>query len=420
MLVVLVSGCLRPVDEPGPSYLVAGPTGGGGVTEHAVPWGDAGSADGGAPWRDGGLVAPLGPLDPALDPTLPGPCGRVFPQAPRCASGGSCLVLELPSGTRTEIATPLQVSPATLWHYPVGPMRGGFAFVTTDGSSTLWLAGAGGPPRALETTPPSVELHVKGFDEDDVGAWYIAERRAWTPQPMLHSRELMVKLSGFPLSRAAANLAPPTSNGVAVGTRYYVGLEDGLHRFATPGEGMLVHATGADEFIAAVAADTAGAVFLQCRVAQRHRCTLWRTERAAGEVASPVGALELAQTNLHQKGSVALLGGHAYVLGAEGLLRVPRGGGAFEQVYAGAPWAGWGTLQADSLRALGGRLYFGGVCQFDSDAPTYGSIELDPGALTARWLESDPAFPFVPWLTQPFAGEPGPYWVSNGQLFEKQ
>jgi hypothetical protein len=91
------------------------------------------------------------------------------------------------------------------------------------------------------------------------------------------------------------------------------------------------------------------------------------------------------------------VGTDVYALTGRGLYRAPLTGGAPVSVYLGDDLPQHaGTLKANSLRAEGGRLFLDQACHLDADAPEYGTVELNLSIGRARWLNNDPAFPFVP------------------------
>jgi hypothetical protein len=86
------------------------------------------------------------------------------------------------------------------------------------------------------------------------------------------------------------------------------------------------------------------------------------------------------------------LGGFAVVVEPRAIRAFPRAGGApliLYELSASSP----GTL--GNARLVDGRLVFDQVCA-TGPRPTTGRVELDPTLARARWLNEDPAWPFMP------------------------
>lgn len=408
MLVFALAGssCLIPVDVSLGSLdggAAGGTATGGGMATGggaAIGGGTAGGgAGGGVPsLPDAGLVTPLLALDAAN-------CGRVRELLEPCvADAGSCFALLRPGQSEVNIVVLEDILPDTYWS-AIGPASGGFVFGSTADSepfeSSLWYARAGSAPRKLQSGP-----RLRGIataDQPNYGFWYVAE----TQDPGV-SRNLMLVAglaSGGAPVPVASNLPEPTSNAVAVGTDYLVAFHDGLHSYYAAGGGLvspLVSVSGGSERIVHIAADATDVVFLQCTTDFPYECALKSYARQGNSVAATlISRVELliGRSSIHTGFSVTLLGPHAYVLGVQNLLRIPRSGGTIERVYAGESFPqNGGTLRGESLKNIAGKLYFGSVCYFDADAPGYAAVELDPATATARWLELDPTWPFVPHL----------------------
>lgn len=394
------SSCFSPVDvllgvvDAGQLSPDSGAGGGGG----AVATGGGQGGGGGLALNDAGLVTPLAHLAPAR-------CGVARNIGGACqGDAGLCISLLRDGQPEVNVLTDLDVAPPTPFSLgPIGPASGGFLSLVRDGAGTqdsLWYARAGAAPHVVQSAS---DLSVIGVaDQPAYGLWYIAVLRS---SGGVETHDLMLA-AGIAAGGTAQVAAPhltqlPTSNAVAVGSTYYVAFPDGLYSFFADGGGRLVPLTsvsGEHETITRIAADATDIVFLQCTDFPA-RCALRRYDRSTNATTTLLRDLEQLVGSVSTGTSVALNAGHAYVLGVLHLLRVPRAGGAVEVVYSGEEFPQYtGTLRGDSLQAIDGKLYFGSVCEFDADAPTYGAVELDPVGLTARWLELDPNYPFVPYL----------------------
>ncbi len=427
VVVVILFGaaCLEPVRETTLGQLPgagggggqdAGQQGTGGGTADAGG-GGTGSDGGPAVLPDAGFVARLANLDERR-------CNTRLPVPGACAvDGGECITFHRADGGVEEVATSTQVFSGSTFHYPLGLVGGGLAFVTygVGGGSTLWHARPGAPPAIVQTTSDALQSVYGVADaRPTYGFWYLAERYAGSP-PMLTSRALMLDANLPPsgATAASATLPRPTSNAAANGSNYYVAFEDGLHSFYPAGGGLISAVGATDETIVALDVDDEAVVYLQCRAPWPTRCHVFRVDhRPVPQTRLLLATLDGLAGGVGPGVSIALLGGHVYVLGVQGLVRVPRAGGPVELVYRGEAFPQYGgTLQSGSLLVLGDKLYFGGICHFDADAPGYGTIELDPVARTARWLDDDPAYPFVPHVTPSGPAQYDRWWVASDGIY---
>jgi hypothetical protein len=108
---------------------------------------------------------------------------------------------------------------------------------------------------------------------------------------------------------------------------------------------------------------------------------------------SPEGVRTELRTDLESPVGLFLIEGHVLVVEARRVRAFPKQGGAPLVLYELAP-ANLGTLTAPRL--VGGRLFFDQVCE--RVTPTVdlsGNVELDFVQGRARWLNEDPAFPFL-------------------------
>ena len=142
-----------------------------------------------------------------------------------------------------------------------------------------------------------------------------------------------------------------------------------------------------------MAASQTSVFFTRCANEWAGPCTLHRYDRIpATPTLNDLGTIP----NFELAGSMVLWGSELYVLTGRSLLRYPAQGGAPTVVFTGGPLPQHpGTLMQKSLRRVGNTLRFGSVCHFDADAPGYGTMDLDPIAATARWMNVDPAFPMI-------------------------
>ncbi len=398
---VLLAGtsCLFPVDDLRLGSIDGGATGGGGAAQGGGQGGGGGGGGGGSVVvnPDAGLVTPLARLPEAS-------CGRVESLAatPCPQDAGTCISLLRSGQAEVNVVTEADIpAVSNFGAFPIAPAGNGFLFsVSTTTQSSLYYTRAGAAPHVLQSAR---ELNVLAVaNSPSYGFWYIAEP---TSLSGLHSRDLMLvtdAASGGASIVVSTNLPEaPTSNAVAVGTNYFVAFSDGLHSFYPAGGGVispLTSVTGEPERILHIAANTTDIVLLQCTLSSV-RCAVRRFDRATNQTTTLLRDLTRLVGGVLPGASVAVTGGHAYVLGVLELLRVPLTFGPAELVYAGEDFPQYrGTLRGNSLEAIGGKVYFGSVCSFDADAPGYGAVELDPTTLTARWLELDPNYPFVPHL----------------------
>lgn len=109
---------------------------------------------------------------------------------------------------------------------------------------------------------------------------------------------------------------------------------------------------------------------------------------------APDGARSELRGDLDSPVGLFLVEGHALVVEARRVRAFPKQGGAPLTLYELAP-SNLGTLSAPRL--VGGRLFFDQVCERVTPAvDVSGNVELDFVLGDARWLNEDPAFPFVP------------------------
>ncbi|MDP2272569.1 MAG: hypothetical protein Q8N23_11350 [Archangium sp.] len=409
---VLLGGtsCLLSVQDLPLGSIDGGATGGGatgGGMAGGGNGGGGGAAQGGGQGGGGGGSVVVNPDAGLVTPLarLPEPsCGRVesLGATPCPQDAGICISLLRSGQAEVNVMTEADIpAVSNFGSLPIAPAGNGFLFsVRTTTESSLYYARAGAAPYVLQTAPQLEVLAVA--DSPSYGFWYIAEPTSLTG---LHSRDLML-VTGATSGGAAIGVFPnlpeaPTSNAVAVGSNYFVAFSDGLHSFYPAGGGVispLTSVTGESERILHIAANTTDIVYLQCTMSPV-RCAVRRFDRATNQTTTLLRDLTRLMGGVMPGASVAVTGGHAYVLGVLQLLRVPLTGGPAELIYAGEDFPQYtGTLRGNSLEAIDGKVYFGSVCRYDADAPTYGAVEIDPATLTARWLELDPDYPFVPHL----------------------
>jgi hypothetical protein len=302
---------------------------------------------------------------------------------------------------------------------------GGGLIYQSDGNATFRYATPGRAPSSILITNADMGLSIAPgsiSDSPSYGFWFIVE----DVDGAQVTRSLRLVTNGSGVATYTNSIdARPTSNGVALGTDYFVALEDGLHSYYPAGGSRVAEVTsvtGQPEQILGIASDSVFEVFfLQCISPYANgRCSLWKYEAPLNtnpRTTMLVQELPSIGSGVSSSLSIRVLGDWVYVLGVQYLLRVPRAGGAPEVVYRGEEFPQYGgTLKAGSLEAIDGKLYFGSVCHFDADLPGYGTIELDPTSLTARWLDLDPRWPLVPHITgfEPWASGAGPWATSQG------
>ena len=340
---------------------------------------------------------------PAPAPLTQAQCQWTLP-AQSCANdAGTCLLL-YPYGLKTkpplEALTGSQLGLDT-FHY--NTLWGSdWLFFTTYRSNTLPPA----PSRLLAlpalggALAPVLTLQQPTDRFDTIYAPAVTTGRMWFIAEIdtAAGRSVSLYLSnGTPWSAAtvaALNVPLPTSNGVAVGSDYFVAHADGVYSYYPAGGGRIAQLPGVVKI--AVTADEVLSV--SCSAIAGVGCSLHRTDRKTFVTQQLLGGVQ------DRVGSIAMLGAQVYVLGTLGLIRVPLAGGASEVVFKGSPFPQHtGTLDPLSLSAHNGKLTFGSICHPDADAPGYGTIELDPAARTARWLNLEPEFPLVEGV-KPFRG----------------
>jgi hypothetical protein len=230
---------------------------------------------------------------------------------------------------------------------------------------------------------------VSGVARVPYGTWFVAE----VSENTLTNRTLYLASFGTTWNATVAktNVPPLTTNAVALGSDYFVGHADGVWGYYAAGAGRIAQMTG----VTSVAATNAEVVFSACTATS---CSVYRHDRQS-QLTTPVHGPVVDKI-----GSVAILGGNIWALGAQTLTRIPLAPGAAEVVYRGTSFPQHaGTLHNGHLKVINGKLSFGSICEFDADAPGYGTIELDPVAKTARWVNLISGFPYLPSVV-PFYG----------------
>lgn len=363
-------------------------TGGGSATGGGSTTG-GGSATGGGAAADGGLVPSLAPLPMAS-------CGTAVVQ--QCL--GACLTWDRAGQASQPVAS---VPDLAGLNFVVGRTADDFLYVRTggDGGAELWRSVDAGSPSHVTFGPAGDLTHVEALATSSYATWFVAGLR----QDNVGEGVVGYVLSGTSHFSQAASVPHglgTTSNGVALGSDYYVALSDGLYAYYPAGSSRLVDVSSTTEAITALAVDAPGANLFFVRRSSSG-ATLWRMSLAVFPGApTQVASLPTSVGGVQGPRDVIVVhDGWVYSLGVRELVRVSTATPAVVEVlYAGEAFPQYGgTLKAGSLRAFDGKLYFGSVCHFDADSPGYGTIELDPLALTARWLDLDPPFPLVPYVT---------------------
>lgn len=325
------------------------------------------------PENDGGAVAPLTAL-PSSE------C-----HAARLDAGCTgCVTLHRAGVAPEVVASGADWPAADTIHFTVGSAGDGLVFATQSSAgqgSTLWLARSGLPPLALRST-------VVGEDFSEVAAvaqagselWLVADRYAGT---FSFGRDVLRSTGGAATAVATMVSHEVTSNGAVMGSSYFVGLADGVHEYTPAGDSLYAASTE----VVALTADAAGVVFVTCPLVRTVACKVWSAPR--GSAPGVLAQLSELRSAAGSRASVVVRGGDVWVLGATTLWRLPRAGGPAVAMYTG-------TLKPSSLKLQGGKLYFGAACEADT---SFASVELDPAARSARWLNLDPAYPLVPYLT---------------------
>ncbi len=237
------------------------------------------------------------------------------------------------------------------------------------------------------------------------GLWFISDLNDVTPRRNVHlASNAGGELTGS--SVAYPDVGAPVSNAVARGSGYLVAHADGLYEYYPAGRSRLVEQEG----IRAIAANEDVVAYSVCAPPNFIDCTVHGYDRTALTTWAYTGFFG-------DVFSLAIVGDELFGLSGRYLFRAPLSGSVAAVRYEGGTLPQHsGTLLSRSLRADGNKLYFQQVCYFDADAPGYGTIELDPTLGTARWLNTDPDFPFVNnlgvyqgWGPSPWANAHGIY-----------
>ncbi|MBL8922739.1 MAG: hypothetical protein JNJ54_28075 [Myxococcaceae bacterium] len=300
----------------------------------------------------------------AFAPRLPAPCfGGSGPASAQCVmalwpDGGSTLVTSVPTaGTRfirrlhgvragvaiVELADVAAAQPVTLEGAPVD-----------GGVKTTLFTGA---PAA---TLPALTLREAGFDVVS------CEATGCTLSTGAWDRAAMALASGV--------LAPTPSTPIVRSSR-------GTYAWATDA-GVVVSP-------AALVSTRPGGL-----AAFDEEDTLFVTEGAA-LLRLPASRLPTPlATGLDSPRGLFVIAGHVVVVEARRLRAFPKAGGTPLVLYE-LPVAATGDLTAPRLVA--GRLVFDQVCeQLAPGLVTRGNVEVDFARGSSRWLNDDPAFPFLP------------------------
>jgi len=121
--------------------------------------------------------------------------------------------------------------------------------------------------------------------------------------------------------------------------------------------------------------------------------TLFVTEGTSLLRRPPMGDAQTLTTTLSSPRGVLVIGGYALVVEARAVRAFPKQGGAPLVLYELLP-ADLGELTAPRL--VDGRLVFDQVCQaITATNLVNGNVELDFTLGQSRWLNDEPAFPFV-------------------------
>ncbi len=325
---------------------------------------------------DAGLIPKLPLLEESLCRTPPMP-------EPACPSPGGCVLLVSSQGQVEVLATMQALQAAQAW-----------VVHATDDEVLLQVrrsSASPGPERLvrvevatrsrtdLDSQPPSQNPSYSApSTSPGYGTWMVRATGATSRR-----YDLMLSVGGAALVGAMPSIPVPTTRGVAEGTDYYVGHDGEVASYYPAGGGALLK-LGSGESVQDLAVES-GVVW--ALVVRAGTSEIRRVTRQ--------GAVDTVARAEERLGSLAVVDGVVWALGGQGLLEV-RPGQTPRWRYRGELFPQHsGTLAPESLVARGGRLYLGQICHFDADAPEYGTVEIDPRAGTARWLEHDPAFPFV-------------------------
>lgn len=331
---------------------------------------------------------------------------------------GPCLTWETAGQPSQTVASLVELGS---FHYVAGRTENEFLYVTMepDGGSALWRSIDGGAPAEITSLPPGRLSMVSAMAAGTYGTWLVGSilSNGVNTNAIAYIVNTTNELA---VASTKTQTLYPTSNGVARGSDYYVALTDGLYSFYPAGESRLYFNPPTDSAtITSIAVDDAEQNIYFVRGGSGGYA-VWHFSFATNE-ATVLTSLPFDLVGYAMGvNALALHDGWLYVLGVRGLVRLnlttPT---TLELVYAGEPFPQYGgTLKQVGVRALGGKLYFGSICHFDADAPGYGTVELDPQALTARWLDLDPAFPRVPFVTSSEAwSDEGPVYARPGGAY---
>lgn len=412
---VLNLGCWNPVIEfplgsidsgsrldggaTGGGTATGGGSGGGGGTAMGTGGGLSGTGGGREGWSlelDAGIIAQL----PALPPS---DCDREMTLSNPCSDGGTCLGWLPANGTRTEVPISFGLQRV------LAQTPSGLLIQTPAPQATVAVVDTAGQLSTLFATNATGFFTTGVASVPNVGTWFVISAGE---EVRLHFSQ------GTDFGTVIATLpAIPVATPVAEGTTYFTAHEDGLYEYGFDHSARL-YATGEATRITQIAANATEVLFMQYRP-EPFLNQVWRFDRATRQSAKLFDVPEPVSAFNSLGHSLLWFNGSFYLLTPLYLLKLDLANTRVETVYRGdgfPQW--WGTLKSGSLVSRGNKLYFGSICHFDADAPGFATVELDPVARDARWLDSLPTWPAVPYVTarEGFIVE-GPVWASTSGAF---
>ena len=358
-----------------------------------------GSVGGGQGGGNVGEVARPAAITPA-NCVVPRPAGT-------CGVAGPCILFQQKGQPTTE-----RVSAATMGEDPSGLLALNsqqvvYALRTQAAPveyGVAWTGSLAGARIRLATAPVSSQPSIEAvnLDASTQGSDAVSYVLGWNTQAG-RTHDLY---RGATLVRSLPE-RPTDPRLWRKGSEWYFITSTGAYR-TSAASAPVAFATGSVTALEVTGTD----LFASVCSAPRADC---HVRRFAGGVGSGV---DLGGGTAEPIDSMKVIGGSLWTLTGRTLTEIPLATQVPQVRYRGDAFAQHaGTLLARSLRADGSKVVFGQVCEFTPAAPTYGSIELDPAALTSRWLNEDPGFPFLPVLS-PAKDTAGAPWANAHGLYE--
>lgn len=401
---LLLSGCINFISLP--SETDAGPVSGQ----------DAGPTE----QFDGGPIVSTVPLIKSLAPLAPAKCGKAMeklePLRPTCAPWSACAawVTQGAAAVPFDLLDVMKTLSFVKFVSPSGTAKGVLLQGTTSYYYSLFLVQPSGIPELVENEP----LDSQGFFGVAQGSavyhptgpslWHIRsetdssfELRMRAPPGDLSARGSL--LSALPVTSSIVGAAVRVDHSEPQFKERYLYADESTLYEVYPSDTAVglqyleraVFTLPSSQRLATFVIEGDDLFYKECPRQSKGPCTVKRYQWGSQVTTTLIDE----QSKLIAGPGLVILENDVYALDPRSLVRVPRTGGVVQTVYAGEAFPQYdGTLRGSSLEAIDGKLYLGQVCEFDADAPTYAAVELDLQYLTARYLEEDPNYPFVPKL----------------------